>query len=247
MGVRSGGRKLSFNILSQTTSDDGDGEALFRRSNSDPIRNHTHNHHQSDENHKLSRKKRRRRKKTTPGTIESSIAKDPIAENGVELGSVTEGAGIAEVSGESYCSNGLEFNCQGYGVATVVCEVNGCGSVSTVTTVVAESPGFQNVRGDVFNSGELRQRSVNGGSIGGDVGVVEDAASRVGGEEKVESGAEVNSAGKQRNESNGNVVTRLETAESLDWKRLMAEDPNCESLLPILSSLNFVNFLVSIY
>ena len=129
----------------------------------------------------------------------------------------------------------------------MVCEVNGGGSVSTVTTVVAESPGFQNVRGDVFNSGELRQRNVNGGSIGGDVGVVEDAASRVGGEEKVESGAEVNSAGKQRNEPNGNVVTRLETAESLDWKRLMAEDPNCESLMPILSSLNFVNFLVSIY
>ncbi|GMN38388.1 hypothetical protein TIFTF001_007613 [Ficus carica] len=226
MGVRSGGRKLSFNILSQTFSDDGDGEALFRRSNSDPIRNHTHNHHQSDENHKLSRKKRRRRKKTTPGTIDSSIAEDPIAENGVELGSVTDGPGITEVSGESYCSNGLELNCQGYGVATVVCEVNGGGSVSTVTTVVAESPGFQNVRGDMFNSGKLRQRSVNGGSIGGDVGVVEDAASRVGGEEKVESGAEVNSAGKQRNEPNGNVVTRLETAESLDWKRLMAEDPN---------------------
>lgn len=226
MGVRSGGRKLSFDILSETTSDDSDGEALFSRSNSDPIRNHTHNHHQSDENYKLSRKKRRRRKKTTPGTIESSIAEDSIAETSVELGSVTDGAGIAEVNAESYCSNGLELNCQGYDVATVVCEVNGGGSVSTVTTVVAESPGFQNVRVDVFNSGELRQRNVNGGSIGGDVGVVEDAASCVGGEEKVESGAEVNSAGKQRNEPNGNVVTRLETAESLDWKRLMAEDPN---------------------
>jgi hypothetical protein len=27
---------------------------------------------------------------------------------------------------------------------------------------------------------------------------------------------------------NGSVVTKLETAESLDWNKLMADDPNCK-------------------
>uniref|UniRef100_A0A2P2JF20 Protein POLLEN DEFECTIVE IN GUIDANCE 1 n=1 Tax=Rhizophora mucronata TaxID=61149 RepID=A0A2P2JF20_RHIMU len=43
-----------------------------------------------------------------------------------------------------------------------------------------------------------------------------------------ERGMEVSSAERQqrRSESNSSVVTKLETVESLDWKRLMAEDPN---------------------
>ncbi|EXB37943.1 hypothetical protein L484_001155 [Morus notabilis] len=222
MALRPAGRKLSFHILSETSSFDDADEALLRRSNSDPIRNHDHRHDQSDEKQKLHRKKRRKRKKATmAAAIKSPIPEDTIAENGLEFGSVTDGSRIADAFSSSYnCSNGVELNCEGFGVAKVVWQENG-GSVSTVTTVVAESPGFQNV----FNCGELRQRSVNGGGGGGD-GVVEDVASRVCGEEKVESGVEVNSAGKQRNEPNGNVVTKLETAESLDWKRLMAEDPN---------------------
>ena len=108
-------------------------------------------------------------------------------------------------------------------------------------TVVTE-PDFQNVRGEGFNFGELRQRSV---SISG---ASDDAASRVGGdnekvkekekekekeeEEDEESGVEVSSAVKQRAEPNGSVGSKkLETERSLDWKRLMADDPNCEPIL----------------
>ena len=44
---------------------------------------------------------------------------------------------------------------------------------------------------------------------------------------KEESNVEVSSVAK----SNGSMVSnKLETAESLDWKRLMAEDPNCEPI-----------------
>jgi hypothetical protein len=50
----------------------------------------------------------------------------------------------------------------------------------------------------------------------------------VGDNEKEESGVEVSSAAKQPNVSV--VSNKLETAESLDWKRLMAEDPNCEPI-----------------
>jgi hypothetical protein len=58
--------------------------------------------------------------------------------------------------------------------------------------MVVTEPDFQNVQGEGFNFGELRQRSV-GFAIGSD-----DAASRVG-DNKEESGMEVSSAAKQPN------------------------------------------------
>ncbi|TXG62405.1 hypothetical protein EZV62_013768 [Acer yangbiense] len=100
------------------------------------------------------------------------------------------------VSCEVVFENISELNCRSY--------VSG-GSATSVCTVMSDN---------VYNKGELRQRNVNGS-------------------EEVESWVEESStttAEKQpqqrMSEVNGSVVTKLETAESLDWKRLMAEDSN---------------------
>ncbi|XP_062113294.1 protein POLLEN DEFECTIVE IN GUIDANCE 1 isoform X2 [Humulus lupulus] len=226
MALRSAGRTLSYEILSQSSSIEDD-EALFLRPNSDPFHNHSAP--------RPNRKKRKKRKKKTTTTatttttieIESSIPEEPINGNDREVdSSVSENFGIArqafQVSGngDSCCSIGLESNCEGYSVMAAKFVRSGSGgSVCTVTTVT-EQPGFQNVRG------ELRQRTVNGSGGGAGDGGLEDSASRVYSEGKLETDIEVNSAGKQRTEPNGTVLTKLETAESLDWKKLMSEDPN---------------------
>ncbi|KAL0005161.1 hypothetical protein SO802_012722 [Lithocarpus litseifolius] len=209
MALRSDDRKLSFEILSKSMSFEEDESFFFYRSNSDPIQNGVVV--QSKPNPNPNRKKRKHRRKK-PIHPESSIREDPIAETTLDP--------------DSSRTNGLESNCMhSYSVES-----------SSVCTVVME-PDFQNVRGEGFNFGELRQRSV---SISG---ASDDAASRVGGEkekdkdkdkekekeeeEEEESGGEVSSAVKQRVEPNGSVGSnKLETEKSLDWKRLMADDPN---------------------
>ncbi len=81
------------------------------------------------------------------------------------------------------------------------------------------------------NSGsELRQRNVsNGGGEGGGEEMVS-SSSRVEENGTVDKEVEVSSAEKQWSQPNGNIVptVKLEPAESLDWKRLMAENPNCK-------------------
>ncbi|XP_050275611.1 protein POLLEN DEFECTIVE IN GUIDANCE 1 isoform X1 [Quercus robur] len=207
MALRSDDRKLSFEVLSQSMSFEEDESLFFYRSNSDPIQNGVVV--QSKPKPNPNRKKRKHRRKK-PIHSESSIREDPIAE--------------ATLDPDTSRTNGLESNCtHSYSVES-----------SSVCTVVTE-PDFQNVRGEGFNLGELRQRSV---SISG---ASDDAASRVGGdnekvkekerekeeEEEEESGVEVSSAVKQRAEPNGSVGSKkLETEKSLDWKRLMADDPN---------------------
>lgn len=84
-----------------------------------------------------------------------------------------------------------------------------------------------NVCGDVegFNFGELRQRNVSGGSS-------EDLAASVvgndGGIGKDDSGVKASPVEKPTSEPDRRILTKLETVDSLDWKRIMAEDPNCE-------------------
>lgn len=88
--------------------------------------------------------------------------------------------------------------------------VGGGGSVvcSTVSEVGAEIQ-------RVYGNGELRQRNVNF-AVGVETAVEENASEESGVEEK-----------QRRSEPpNGSVVTKLETAESLDWNKLMADDPN---------------------
>ncbi|XP_059447025.1 protein POLLEN DEFECTIVE IN GUIDANCE 1 [Corylus avellana] len=231
MALRSDGRKLSFEILSQSSSLVED-EALLYRSDSDPVQSHVA---ESKTTEKPKCKKRRHRKGSKrKKTIESAITEDTIAERMVDPDSVfnhSESTNTFAGSSDAFsilgngerdftnCRNELESKCMSY---TVVCEETRVaeesgGSVCTVTEVT--EPEVQKVRGEGFNFGELRQRSVSG--TGDDA-----AASRVEDNES-EKGVEVSSAAKQRGEPNGSVVANtLETAESLDWKRLMAEDPN---------------------
>lgn len=115
------------------------------------------------------------------------------------------------------CRTEPEANCDSHSVESVnVCEPEE--SVGTVRPV-REATDFLSVRD--FEGRELRQRSVAGGGSEG-------AVSRIEEEDTEESGCtEVDSvSAKQRAEPNGNAVRRLETAGSLDWKRLMAQDPN---------------------
>ncbi|KAL5760830.1 hypothetical protein ACOSP7_019318 [Xanthoceras sorbifolium] len=189
MGLRSSGRKLSFDILSKTSSfEDADGSPLFSRSNSDPTR--SQNDAQSDvsfQNPKSrKRKKHRKKKPTTPLNDCAVIPEDPV--NYYD---------DAVVSSEVVFENRSDLNCQSY--------VSG-GSATSVCTVASEN---------VYNKGELRQRNVNGS---------EEAESRP--EESSTTTAAEKQPQQRMSEANGSVVTKLETAESLDWKRLMAEDSN---------------------
>ncbi|KAM2781156.1 hypothetical protein COP1_010950 [Malus domestica] len=202
MALRSNGRNLSFEILSRNSSlDDQHDHAIFHRSNSDPV--------QSDQatNSKFARRKRKKKKKT-PATAHASIPESPTAIYGVvsnsfDVISETTNRETGDIHG-----NGLEFN---YSVQTVLLPV---------TTEVVD-PEFQGLHG----TAELRQRTVIG-SGGGVVEETETASSRIESQAKEESAAEGGLASKQRSELSGNVIPKLQTAESLDWKRLMAEDPN---------------------
>lgn len=249
MALRSDGRKLSFEILSQSSSLVED-EALLYRSDSDPVQRHIA---ESKTTEKPKCKKRRHRKGSKrKKTIESAITEDTIAERMVDPDSVfnhSESTNTFAGSGDAFsilgngdrdftnCRNELESKCMSY---TVVCEETRVaeesgGSVCTVTEVT--EPEVQKVRGEGFNFGELRQRSVSG--TGDDA-----AASRVEDNES-EKGVEVSSAAKQRGEPNGSVVANtLETAESLDWKRLMAEDPNRESNRSLVNALYMTSKLL---
>ncbi|KAF5748048.1 protein POLLEN DEFECTIVE IN GUIDANCE 1 [Tripterygium wilfordii] len=97
------------------------------------------------------------------------------------------------------------------------------GAESRVYTVTEFAEGESQ---NVYNFVELRKRNVNGG--GGD-GVL------VSGNQAEESGVELSSREmedqQRRCEPNGSVLTMLQMAESLDWKRLMAEDLNYLSLV----------------
>ncbi|KAK1551662.1 hypothetical protein Q3G72_002233 [Acer saccharum] len=187
MGLRSSGRKVSFEILSKTSSfEDADGSSLFYQSNSDPTRNQ--NDSQSDvsfENPKSrKRKKHRKKKHTTPLNDCAVIPEDPVNDHD-----------DAVVSSEVVFENRSDLNCRSY--------VSG-GSATSVCTVTSDN---------VYNKGELRQRNVNG---------IEEAESRA--EESSTTTAEKQPQQQRMSEANGSVVTKLETAESLDWKRLMAEE-----------------------
>jgi len=242
MALRSDGRKLSFEILSQSSSL-VDDESLVYRSDSDPIQSHVA---ESKTTEKPKCKKRRHKKASKrKKTIESAITEDPIAERTVDPESVFNHsentntfAGNSDAfsifgSGErdcTNCTNELESKCMSYSVVYEeirVAEESG-GSVCTVTEVT--EPEVQKVRGEGFNFGGLRQRTVTGTGDDAAASCIEDNES--------EKGVEVSSAAKQRGEPNGSVVPNtLETAESLDWKRLMAEDPNRESNRSLLIAL----------
>ncbi|XP_027904554.1 protein POLLEN DEFECTIVE IN GUIDANCE 1 [Vigna unguiculata] len=120
--------------------------------------------------------------------------------------------------------NGFELDANRYsaGGGSVVYEEVREESVCAVAEArEAESEEPTAVRGGIegFNFGILRQRNVSCGSS-------DDFPASVVRDEKEEGGVKASQAEKPTSEPDRNVATKLETVESLDWKRLMAEDPN---------------------
>ncbi|KAB1205891.1 Protein POLLEN DEFECTIVE IN GUIDANCE 1 [Morella rubra] len=235
MGLRSDGRKYSFEILSTSSFLDED-EALIYHSKSDRMENNNVESISTSasphENPKC--KKRKHKKGSKRGrTIQESIPEDPITRTTLDRGSIfnhSENVDTLFENGDAFSTtrngesnstnftNGVESNCKSYSVGTVTCEEirvaeESGGSEWTVTQLT--EPEFQNVR-----AGKLRQRNVNG--------TCDDASTSWVEYDESEKSVEVSSASvKQQGEPNGSVaLSKLETAKSLDWKRLMAEDPN---------------------
>ncbi|KAJ9153018.1 hypothetical protein P3X46_026510 [Hevea brasiliensis] len=134
------------------------------------------------------------------------IPEDPITDSGFT------DSNSAVQNGNVFLENRSSF----VGGGSVVC------TVSDVTEVAECQSVFNN------SGSELRQRNVsNGGGEGGGEEMVS-SSSRVEENGTVDKEVEVSSAEKQWSQPNGNIVptVKLEPAESLDWKRLMAENPN---------------------
>ncbi|XP_038696761.1 protein POLLEN DEFECTIVE IN GUIDANCE 1 isoform X2 [Tripterygium wilfordii] len=213
MALRSSGRKLSFEILSRTNSieqDERDAAFLYR-SKSFPLRNDDDVESKSHENSPRKRKKRKHKKKK-PLERYPPIAEDPIA----DTNSVIDSNSVPIIDD----SRSTEKNKNGFESELDFQRYSGAESGVFTVTEFAEGES-QNV----YNFVELRQRNVNGSGI--DEAVM---ASRFQGSLTEESGVEVSSGEKEnqqrRWEPNGSLLTKLQTADSLDWKRLMADDPN---------------------
>ncbi|XP_022776567.1 protein POLLEN DEFECTIVE IN GUIDANCE 1-like isoform X2 [Durio zibethinus] len=168
------------------------------RSNSDPIQSQNGVTQPSRNN----RKKKKHKKKKEATTEFPIIPEDPVEK-------------------QRQSSVLVESNSENYGIIDNG-NVNRISYVGGGSVVLLEESVCQNVCG----FGELRQRSVNGvDGSGGDE--METVAARAD-----ESGVELSSSKEPfppvppQPVANGNLVNKLETAESLYWKRLMAEDPN---------------------
>ncbi|KAG4170561.1 hypothetical protein ERO13_A12G154400v2 [Gossypium hirsutum] len=201
MALRSSGsRKLSFEILSKNKYLEGGDPSLIYQSNSDPFQS------QNGCNPSRHNRKKKKHKKRKDSTTDLPIIAEDLVEK--QRGS-SGGSVLAESKSENYGSrdNG---------------NVNRISYVGGGSVVVLDESVCQNVCG----FGELRQRNVNGVvASGGDD--METVAARAD-----ESVVEVSSSKEPfppvapQSMANGNVVNTLETSESLDWKRVMAEDPN---------------------
>ncbi|KAH6790368.1 hypothetical protein C2S51_005374 [Perilla frutescens var. frutescens] len=197
MALRSGGRKLSFDILATSEYDDvtnaatADDAALFR-SHSDPP---------SLQNGVASSPPRKRKKKKSRKG-KSSLCESSIAETSAINGDVNYSCTLSTVT-----------------EAAVVPEFD-----SEVQTVTLES---------VF--GALRQRNVGNGVNGGSVEVSSDDSGSskkddIAKEEVANnrSGAENRSGGDMETGQEGPELNgrKLEKDVTLDWNKLMAENPN---------------------
>lgn len=205
MDVRSRGRKLSFEILSRNGDllrGESEGESaspVALRSNSDPAIVPLDS--PRDRSARRKRKHRRKRQASCSVIPEDGGPCRPI-DSGSLLYGVERGAGDGVDSRGR--ASGVEFDCKSYSAS----------SLGSVTQVVnAESQG--SVFGDECRRGELRQRAVNGG---------EDRTAAGEQSSREESGIEASSILKERSEPNGSVPRKLETADSLDWKKVVAED-----------------------
>ncbi|XP_052204959.1 protein POLLEN DEFECTIVE IN GUIDANCE 1 [Diospyros lotus] len=203
MESRSRARNLSFEVLAATTFDANDVESIYPSLSDLLPRSDADSSKLSPSESKSGRRKRKSKaSKKKNRTIESSISENGVLENGCSRGELEVNSSVSQ---------------------TVVCEEVTVREESVCTVVPVRGSGFQNEQNsEGFLAGELRQRSVVS-SAGSD-----DALSRFDENAKEESGSNKldSSAGKQLQEPNVSGHRKLETAESLDWKSLMAEDPN---------------------
>ncbi|XWS64055.1 hypothetical protein CRYUN_Cryun06bG0154100 [Craigia yunnanensis] len=152
---------------------------------------------------KKKHKKKKHKKKKEASTEFSIIPEDPFAKQRESSGSSV----VVEPNSENY---GIRDN----GNVNMISYVGGGSFVVMEDTVCQNVCGF----------GELRQRNING-VVGGGGEEMATVAARAD-----EGRLEVSSSKEQLPpvppQPVANVADKLETAESLDWKRLMAEDPN---------------------
>nr|KYP69647.1 Protein TAPT1 isogeny [Cajanus cajan] len=121
--------------------------------------------------------------------------------------------------------NGFELNASRY------CAGGGSESVCAVAAAREEDREAPTaVRGGIegVNFGELRQRNVSSASedLAASVAHDEGGTGKEDGGVSASASASASPVEKATNEPDRNVATKLETVESLDWKRLMADDPN---------------------
>ncbi|KAK3421425.1 hypothetical protein EUGRSUZ_G02079 [Eucalyptus grandis] len=216
MDLRSRGRRLSFEILSRSDDlllreeSEGESPSPVLRSDSDPVPLDS----PRDKSARRKRKHRRKRQASCSVIPEDGGSCRPngsgslpeVVERGAGGVFCEDGSSVSRDGGVDSRgrANGVEFDCKSYSV----------GSLGSVTQVVnAESQG--SVFGDECRRGELRQRAVNGG---------EDRTAEGEQSSREESGIEASSVLKGRSEPNGSVPRKLENAESLDWKKVVAED-----------------------
>lgn len=242
MAVRISGRKLSFEILSRSSSFEDDDDTLpsIRRSSSDPITGN--NAAESPRDYGKRRRHRGSKKKKKKKTTEvETIPEDGDSHSAaIANGSVDDSSWVScdfensEIGGErEMFENRLNYFGGGGG---------GC--------VVTLLDG-QTVHHNGFNFGELRQRNVNGTVDASNDERFSDTMTsdkKIYAEEKT--GAELSSSENPpfqevqnqfpRSETNVNTVARLDTEASLDWKQLMANDPDCKFQTFLLLSSLFV-------
>ncbi|CAL0305120.1 unnamed protein product [Lupinus luteus] len=212
MALRNSTRKLSFEILNQSLSFENEEEqfSFIQRTKSVPTQTNSRN---------KKRKQRASKKKKNLLDPSNSIPEDPLPDsNSVNSNSVS-----VDLNREVPLENGRacnDFQLKGlcYSVTESVCTAAAREDVSEFPASVREG----------FNFGELRQRAVIGGSsedskastaVAAEA-VVDDGGKHDGGD------AVKTSVVVKPNEADRNVVTKLVKEESLDWNRLMAEDPN---------------------
>lgn len=250
MALRISGRKLSFEILRNSPSlEEEEEEEHEQHSKSDPTQTTNRN---------KKRKHRASKKKKNLLDPSNSIPEDPPADsqplNSNSVSSDPHSKKKQPPFENGRACNGFELNALSY--CAVVCEEvrapEGTAEESSVCTVAAREdrsdfPARVSGGGlEGFNFGELRQRAVNGASsedLTASTAVVDDGAKDDGGG----SGGAKGSVAEKPNEPDRKVVTKLEKEESLDWNRLMAEDPNCEWNVPFSNEIFFKSIWIFVF
>ncbi|MED6108295.1 Protein POLLEN DEFTIVE IN GUIDANCE 1 [Stylosanthes scabra] len=219
MALRTAGSKLSFDVLRRGHHDDDDEDDAVSI-------NKTESDLTQTTKPRKSRKQRRNKKKKDHKLLESSSVTEVDPCSSVD-DSPTLNSDSVISDPHSPLQNGIACNGFELGARKFY-------STGSVTFVEEEKSAASVCTGPVtgFNFGELRQRAVNGGSSEdlANSAAVASAALPVDGGGKDDGGAKASPVEKPKltneNDRNGGVV-KLETVESLDWRRVMAEDdPN---------------------